>query len=366
MPHDGVAYCAKKAQCDRITNVGFWTRWFGGGPSAAPVLPVSPWAENDLEQLTLETFWNDTSSLSVVTREIAQRVPGLKRALGVHLAVTGRAVFREYNFETPVDPQPAWLTSSASGVSPYMRKIGLVSDLYWWGWTCLGAELGPNNLPIDAIHVPMGMWKMDPATGVTAIDESIPARYRERAIVVPLGMNGVLVDGVDTIRAARDLEAAHLARIANPIAQTELHINNPDTQMSKKEQRALAKEYNEQRRISSTSVTPYDIDVKEHGQVATDLFESGRNAIRLDLANHAWVPASVIEGAKNGSAGELEYNNASTERNGIYDFGSALFISALEARFSMDDVCEPEHSIRGDVSNYLNVPTPTMSPALED
>jgi hypothetical protein len=342
---------------------------FGGATPVAATLPTTPYdtGASDLVQLTVNELWGDITP-ELITRDIAQRVPGLKRALGVHLSVIGKAVFREYTFDALVDPQPAWLTSTASGVSPYLRKIGLTSDLFWWGWACLGAELGPDDQIADAVHIPFGLWSIDQNTGEVTIDDKIEARYRERPIVIPLGLNGVLIDGIDTIRAARFLEAAHLDRIGNPIAQTELHINDPSIRMNRKEKLKLAKAYNEGRQLKggATSVTDNEIDVKIHGQVATDLFESGRNAIRLDLANHAYVPASIIEGAKNGSASEIEYNNASTERNGLLDFGTALFVNAIEARLSMDDVCAPGNSIRGDLANYTTVPTPAISPALED
>lgn len=331
-----------------------------------PTAPASPYVtgSNDLVQLTIEQLYGDISP-DMITRDVAQRVPGFKRAVALHAGIVASIPFKQYTGPAALDPQPAWLTSSASGVSPYHRMFGVTTDLFWYGWALLGAEKGPDERPIDAMHIPYGMWSVT-SDGEIKIDDSIEARFRELPIAIHLGLNGVLVDGIDTIRAARFVEKGWAERALNPIAQTELHINNPDTQLSKKEQRALAKEYNEQRRLSSTSVTPYDIDVKEHGQVSTDFFESGRNAVRLDIANHGYVPASIIEGAKNGSAGEINYSNDAGKRNELYDFGSALFVNAIAARLSLDDVCAPGDSIRPDLSWAQAVPTPTTSLVTED
>ncbi|HTN57515.1 MAG TPA: hypothetical protein VL043_04555 [Protaetiibacter sp.] len=348
--------------------MGFWSNLFGGGAAAAAsTLPASPWSTSDLEQITVAGLFGDAQEFSVITEAIARRVPGLKRALGVHAGLVARTPFREWEFETLVDPQPAWLYRTASEVSPYIRAMGVTSDLFWYGWALLGGERGSETPIADAVHVPMGMWSVDRQTGRITIDERIPARYREVPIAIPLGMPGVLTDGIDTIRAARDLEFAWMDRIANPIAQTELHLTE-DIQLSKKDKRKLAEEYNAGRVLKggATSVTPHNVEVKLHGEVAVNLFESGRNAIRLDLANHAYVPASIIEGAKNGSAGEINYSNETGKRNELYDYGTALFVNAIEARLSMDDVCQPGHSIRADLTGTMTVPTPLMSPARED
>jgi hypothetical protein len=243
--------------------------------------------------------------------------------------------------------------------------FGVTGDLFWYGWALIGAEIGPDDYPVDAMHIPQGYWWVS-ADGTIGVDEQkVPARYRDRLIAIPLGLNGVLVDGIDTIRASRFIESAWQKRAENPVSQTELHLTE-DVSMSQKDKLKMARQYDEARRLYSTSVTPHNIQVIQHGLAAADLFESGRNAVRLDIANHALVPASLIEGAKNGSAGEINYSNETTKRNELYDFGTGLFVNAIAARLSMDDVCPPGQSIRPDLSTLMQVPTPTTVPALED
>lgn len=344
--------------------VGFWS-WLNGTPQ--PTAPASPFSDSsDLVQFAVDQLFADATA-DLITPGIASRVPGLKRALGVHCGLVASIPLVQYDFDQKLDPQPKWLSNGASGISPYHRKFAVTKDLFWYGWSLLGGEVGDDGYPVDAMHVPQGMWKVDRETGRITIDKAIPAKYHALPIAIPLGLDGVLTDGIDSIRAARFIDKAWQDRIANPIAQTELHLTE-DIEMSAKQKSKLAKEYNEGRKLpgGATSVTPHNVEVKLHGQVATDLFESGRNAVRLDLANHAMVPASIIEGAKNGSAGEINYSNETGKRNELYDFGTSLFVNAIEARLSLDDVCPAGQSIRADLTHLMQVPTPTIAPARED
>jgi myo-inositol-1-phosphate synthase len=62
--------------------------------------------------------------------------------------------------------------------------------------------------------------------GNITVDPSIPAQFRQRIIFVPLGTNGLLVDGIDSVRQARKLELARQSRLDAPPAATELHITD--------------------------------------------------------------------------------------------------------------------------------------------
>jgi len=310
-------------------------------------------------QLTVKELFGDLDP-QIVTEDIASRVPGLRRAHAAHCGLVASIPFAQYDKATRLAEQPSWLSTSQSGRSPYLRWMGITSDMFWWRWALLAAELGPDGYPADAIHVPQGFWSVD-ETGDIQVDEKVvEPRYRDRFIPIDLGINGVLTDGIDTIRSARWLEQAWQKRAENPVAQTELHLTE-EIQLSRKDKLKMARDYEEGRRAYATSVTPHNIEVKQHGIAAADLFESGRNAVRLDIANIALVPASLIEGAKNGSAGEISYSNETTKRNELYDFGTALFVNAIAARLSEDDVCPPGQSIRPELADLMQVPTPTLT-----
>lgn len=343
-----------------------WRNPFGS--LSTPTLAVqSPWAPPDeLVTFAAEEVLGAMSANGAVTREIALRVPGVKRAHGIHCSIVAGLPFFQMTGDDRTDPQPKWLTNSDSGISPYHRMYGVASDLFMRGWACLGFT---SDLD-DAIHIPYGLWGIDD-NGAVTINDSIPAKYRARAVAIPLGYgsNGILVDGIDSVRAARAIDRAWIDRIENPVPQTNLHITDPAyDQLTKREKRKIIKEWNENRRASggATTMTQSFLTVESLGTADVNLFEKGRNAVRLDLANHTAVPASLIEGSKDGSGSDIEYSNGETTPNELYNFGTKNFVQAIEARLSLDDVCPPGDSIRADLSEFQATTSPSINPTSVD
>ncbi|CAI9386083.1 hypothetical protein [Microbacterium sp. T2.11-28] len=329
-----------------------------------PTMPATPFDPQDslLPAIVGEIFGVDTEA---VTREIAMRVPGLKRAVQVHASIVSAMPLVAYRKGVPLDPQPEWLQNTQSGIAPSIRTKGLVTDLVLEGWALLGCQLDDNERIIDAIHIPRNMWKFD-SDGYVSIERFVDPRYLKRLIPIPLGTNGVLVDGVDTIRQARALDLARTNRLQAPPAGTELHITDESYNGDEDEKKKLAQGYAETRRKFSVSVTPSNVEVKEHGDKAVDLFDSATNSIRLDIANHAGVPAAIIEGARSGSGGDMTYTGKGDARSELYDLGSRDYADAIAARLSLDDVSEPGVYIAFDRSDAFSVPTPVTPPVLED
>ena len=327
----------------------------------APVSPFSP--QDSLETAIVgELFGVDTR---VVTAETAVRVGPLKRAMQVHMDTVAAMQLVQYKDGAKTEPQPRWLHNSASGVAPLVRTKGLVKDLFLGGQALLGCQVQDGRI-IDAIHIPQAFWKITTA-GEIEVSDSINGAYRQRLIYIPLGDNGILQDGVDTIRQARALDLARTVRLSSPPAGTELHLNDPRfDEMTAKQKSKLAKDYAKNRTETTVSVTPSYVDVKEHGDKSVDLFDTATNSIRLDMANHAAVPASILEGARSGSGGDMNYSGKGDERSELYDLGSRRYADAITARLSLDDVCAEGEYIAFDRSDLFAVPTPTTPPVLED
>lgn len=344
--------------------MGFWQKLIG-----VPTIGVqAPWAPTDsMVTFAAEEVLGALSATGAVTREIALRVPGIKRAHGIHCSTVAGLPFFQMTGAERTKEQPAWLLSSDSGISPYQRMYGLVSDLFMTGWACISFTSDMT----DAIHIPSGLWSIDQQTGAVTVDVRIPAKYRAKPIAIPLGYgsNGILVDGIDSIRAARAIDRAWIDRVENPIPATNLHITDPQyDQLSRREKRKIVDAYNENRRRDggSTALTPSFIEVTALGTVSADLYEKGRNAIRLDLANHSAVPASIIEGSKDSGGADIEYSNGETTPNELYNFGTKNFVQAIESRLSLDDVCPPGDSIRADLANLMAIPSQTINPTSAD
>lgn len=349
--------------------MAFSLRSWLGFSAPATIGVQSPYAPPaDFMPFALAEIFGDLTALGPIDRATALRVGGVKRAHGIHTSLGGGLPFFLMDGEerVPEDQQPRWLTTSDSGQSPLQRNKAVISDLFFTGWACLGFTADMD----DCMHIAAGYWGVDDA-GNIVIDERIPAAYRSHPIAIPLGYgeNGMLVDGVDAIRGADLINRAWMDRIKNPIPQTDLHITDSQyDNLTRKAKQKIISEWNRNRAASggSTTLTQSFLEVKDLGTTSTDLFEKGRNAIRLDLANHAAVPASLIEGSKDGSGSDIEYSNDTTARNELWDFGTKTFVQAIEARLSLDDVCAPGLSIRADLTSLMATPTPNINPTSAD
>lgn len=344
---------------------------------SVPIAVASPWQPTDLlTQITIDNLiaseMRETGVIPV-TRDLALRVPGVKRAHGIHCTLFAQTPFRETDATgTPTAKQPEWLTNSRSGVSPYHRKFGMASDWFFNGW----AALGFTSDKTDALHIPFGAWTVN-GKGEIEVDPTIvPEAYRAHVIAIPLGYgeNGLLVDGVDTVREARLIESAYMDRLENPVPLTILGIPREVWESwTPVERKSYRDQYVDGRSGANgsvaTKIAEFPIDFP--GEVPVDLYESGRNAVRLDIANHTGTDAGLLEGVRQGGSGggtEIRYSGVANGagRNEMWDFSKAKqFVLAFEARMSLDDVSPEGHAIRADLSNYLAIPTPTTHPASE-
>lgn len=338
-----------------------WLRF--GTPLTAAALPtnlVSPYAEpNTLSPAVIFSQEFGVAAEAVVTPEVALRVPEVNRALQAHTALVAPLKFEVYRDGERSEEQPFWTTNSASGISPYVRNVGLNHDLFFYGAAVCGAELDAFGLVRDFIHVPRSHWDINKQTGMVEISPEIPANYRQRVIYIPLGTSGLLADGVDSIRQARKLELARQKRLDAPPASTNLQVTDPKyDEMTKEEKAELSRSYSENRTKFAVSVTPSYMKVEDKNGQSVDLFEAGMNSLRLQLAMHTGLPASFLEAGKEGGGnGEMSYTNENGKASELWVFGSARYAYAITARLSMDDVVGPNAEVRADLSDFM-VPTP--------
>ena len=351
---------------------------YGPAPLMMPVAVASPWAPTDtLTQFTVEQLFRDEIAAAGVamTRDLALRVPGVKRAHQLHVKMFAGIPFYVMDNDRRADEQPSWLTTSRSGVSPYHRMHGVGSDLFFNGWACLGFDRDPLDPDADCLHAPYGSWGVDPDTKTAWIDPGIvDPTYTRYPVVISAGYgdNGLLVDGLDTLKEARQIEDAYKARLLDPVPLTVLNIPIAIwEQWTPEERQSYLKQWVDNRRKSSTAMKPAEFGIEMPGQVGVDLYESGRNAVRLDIANHTGTPASLLEGTRQAGGGgtDIRYTGVANGamRGELWEYGLAKsFTEAFEARMSLDDIVAPGLSIRGDLSSMQAIPAPNTNPTRED
>lgn len=355
--------------------MGFW-EFITGGPAVKPqpVLPLSPFSPQDvLTEITVKDLWPEHDTSKTMTVETALRIGPVKRSYELVCGVLARMPWRLYDENGEVAEQPRWLVTSDTGIAPRNLRYGVYGDLFLHGWAVIGFKLGADGQPIDALHIPRGWWSVNQQNGQIDVDQAVAPAYRQRVIAIPLGYNsnGLMVDGIDALRDARAIGFAYRDRIENPIALTMLTVAAEQWNQWSKEEREEFRQYFMKARSSAggaTGMKPSWVDVDTSGQLPTDLFESGRNANRLDIANHAGIPAALLEGSKQSGGGDIHYSTEAggAQRNELWDFGLSKFADAVEARLSLDDVCAPGQSIKVDASAYLVTPNPTTPTPSED
>lgn len=318
----------------------------------------------------LPTELRDHAPLQM-TREVGLSIPAVNRAHGVHVTQFAESAWYMMDGDKRAATQPRWTYTSDSGVSPWMRWSGLGEDFFWNGWGCLGF----NADMTDCLHVPWGEWGVNPDDRSLWISNAIPEEYRARPIVIPVGggWKGILTTGSRAIAQARQIEDAYQKRLENPIALTIMNIPMDIYQgMTPIERKAIRDEWTEGRRRGEVGMKPTEFGIEMPGQIATDLYETGRNGSRLDIANATHTPADMLEGAKQGGSGgtTMRYQGVGeggATRSDLWDFGLAKrFTLAVEARLSLDDVVPSGMSIRADRSNAIATPTPPTTQTSED
>lgn len=341
--------------------------FFGPAASLATSGLLSWYSPQDsIQSLFVADALGDLAQNVPLTRDGALSIPAVARAHDIICGVIADMPWFQADENGRTDDQPDWLTNTATGVPPRDLRWGVASDLFMSGWAVIGFQKSGDRI-IDALHIPASMWSIK--DGALHISNKVDSRFSANAVPIRLGYgaNGMLVNGANDIKDAASIRDAYRDRIENPVALTLLTVAAERWDQWDKDERAEFLEgYRTARSAKggATGMKPEWVTVDtSSGTLPTDLFESGRNGNRLDLANHAGLPASLLEGVRQGGSGggtEMRYTGVQNGamRSEVWDFGLSKYASAIAGRLSLDDVCPRGLSIRVDTSAFLTAPTP--------
>lgn len=263
----------------------------------------------------------------------ALRVPAVARAAAQLTASAAQVGLRAEG--GPV----AWLDGPTEGVvsGPYLWAQCAL-DLFWAQASVLAVlERTEDGMPAEVQRVPLGVWTMD-AAGVILVDGH--QVDQGDLIYIP----GFLPMGF------LDMAAAHLehylgllrtigARSRNPIPMIDIHITE-DWAGSTKELEQVRDNWAaaRQHENGAVAITPRGIEAKPLMAGTSDdqqMLINARNAVRLDIANFANLPANMLEG-DNGASGT--YQNTLQKHSEFIRLSLPLFMVPIAARLSQDDV----------------------------
>jgi len=323
---------------------------------------VSPWAgPNTLQKVVINDLFG--LNITTVTRAEAMSIPAVARARHLICDTLGRQPLKQYRDGVEVEDQPTWLYRTDSAVSPRMRNMWLLDDAFFYGWALMAVTRGADGQILDGLRVPKARWKFDSDGRVLVDDNPVSS---EQVVLIPGLSDGLLVEAARTIRAARLLEEQWVSRVKNPVPVTEIRYTGEED-LTPEEMKEIRDSYINARNDENGTVmvTPRGFEVHAHGDQALELHIQGRNAVSLDIARFANLPALLLD-SSNVNASSVNYQNSDVKRNEFHDLSLRAWALPLEERFSMDDVTPRGTYIAFDLSALTTVPDTGAPIALED
>lgn len=335
---------------------------------------IEPWVDNHLAEAL---FVNDVFGNPMdrpVSRWEAMAVPAMARARHLLVGAAAKLPLVEFDGPDPVTPPASWMQSTdgqlgagappSLGIgpqSPWQRLADTVDDLVFYGeslWLVTARYADPAARPLSMVHVTYDRWTRDEQGNYVDVDHH---RIGNDAVVCIRGPHeGVLRFGAATIRQATDLERT-AADVARRPLRFELH-QTTDLELTRAERANL---------IAATRVALADnqgiiftnaaIETKAHPYGDAALLIAGRNAAALNVARTASIPAALIDATSEGAS--LEYSTVQGRNFEFLDYGLSMYLDAVTARLSMDDVLPRGHRAAFDTTALTNLtPAPTGTP----
>lgn len=303
--------------------------------------------------------WHDLTGAEadLLTRSAVMSIPAHARQRHILCGTIARCPLRVMDAAVPVPPPPShWTIRTDGEVHPYHRMLWTVDDLIHSGWSLWSAQRGAGGVLLSADRIRPERWELD-EVGRVSVDGEL-AQDGE-VILIPGPHEGVLNFGAKALRRTIDnLEAAANAA-RNPSAYLELHYVGddpvPDTEVEKHIERWAKARRGENGGVAWTNKA---IELKEHGTHEAHLLIEGRNADAVDVSRLVSSPAAMADATSSGAS--LTYETTEGRNGQLVDYGVGLYMDAIAARLSMDDVVPRGQRTAFDLSELrTTTPSPT-------
>ena len=153
-------------------------------------------------------------------------------------------------------------------------------------------------------------------------------------ITIQLGGEGILANGARVLRAAVDLEKASAVAAQTPVASGVLKNNGADLPAA--EVAGLLAAWKRARQDRSTAYLTSTLEFQPVSFSPKDMmYNEAQQYMATQIARLCNVPAYYISADMNNS---MTYSNVQDERRQFVSLSLQPFISAIEQRFSMDDL----------------------------
>jgi hypothetical protein len=256
-----------------------------------------------------------------------------------------------------------WMQRTDGDVSPYHRMLWTVDDLLFHGWSLWRAERGFGGTLLDAERIPAERWEVDPADRVMIDGELV--RDQSEVIIIPGPHEGILNFGAGALRRTiANLDAAANAA-RNPSAYLELHYTG-DADLTPEQIDTHIGRWAAARRGENGGVawTNKVLELREHGTHESHLLIEGRNADAVDVSRLVSSPASMADATNAGAS--LTYETTEGRNGEFIDYGVSLYMDAIAATLSMDNVVPRGQRTRFDTTELrATSPSTTGTPTTD-
>lgn len=281
--------------------------------------------------------WHDLTGTELpLTRAAVMAIPAVARQRHLICGALARCPLRGTDAQgTDTTPTWHWMWRTDRTAHPYHRMLWTADDVLFYGWSVWSAEreAGTDRLLwADRIHP--DHWYIDEVGRVFVDDE--PARSRE-VIAIPGPHEGILNFGAPALtRTINNLEAAANAS-RNPSAYLELHYTGDDTPTDTEIDKMIQRWADARRGLNGgVAYTNKVLELKEHGTHEAHLLIEGRNADAVDVSRLVSSPSAMADATSAGAS--LTYETTEGRNGQFIDHGVGLYMDAIAARLSMDDV----------------------------
>jgi hypothetical protein len=203
--------------------MGLWDRLF------APITaPVQPWdrptditglwwqqPQTQLTQIVIDDIFGDMPEL--VDRANAMKVPAVTRARDLLVGSIADLPLIAYRGDERLATQPTWAYRTDI-VTPWHRMAFTIDDLLFYDCSLWLRQNDAEGFLLNATRVPIESWAVDGDGRILIAEEPVDAKD---VIYFPGPTGGgLLQNGRDTIRGARAIDRAWVARTRSPIPPT--------------------------------------------------------------------------------------------------------------------------------------------------
>jgi HK97 family phage portal protein len=294
-----------------------------------------------------------------VSRNEALSIPALQRCRNLLCGTIGAIPLNLYRKSTNEElGSPVWLEQPSYSqprsvtISYTVESLLLYSQAFWKVVEVYNEDGRPSRFEwIANNRVTATLDSTNTFVKSYAVDgHTLPMDGLGSLITFQSLNDGILSTGVQTIRAAIDVQRAAAIAASTPMASG--YIKNNGADLDPKEVQGLLATWKKARSNASTAYLTSTLEFSPVSYSPKDmLYTEAIQNLALECARLCNVPAYYVSADMNNS---MTYANVQDERKQFLTLSLQPFISAIEDRLSMDDITARGNVVRFDIDhNFL-------------